>query len=550
MSFKHRRSRIEYEPLPRDSLDEDAKDHSEQHHETAPSWLARLCSKLRISNLPDRGAYAHYVTPRRRKRSVLRLIYWTVFAVPYICLVLVLCASIFFPSYTVRPAHYNELRKRAQENALPGRANPYSERVFISAALYEEKGHLTSGVWGRKVLQLIDLLGADNVHLSIYEDNPDLKTKQSLVEFRETVPCKRFPCSEFSLAHQTGNSTILFEELDLSTLPHTTLPNGDERLKRIAFLSEVRNRALAPINNHGVKFDKVLFINDVVFDPVEATQLLFATNIDSTGRANYAAACAVDFINPFKFYDRFATRDLEAGVTGIPFYPWFTSRGGATSRNDVLSGTDAVRVRSCWGGMVAYEARWFQDQTTLGPRAVIESPSAQDTSPDLRMVPLRFRYDKGTFWESSECCLINADLQYRQTGQGLPSEPRIFMNPYIRVAYDESTLSWLSLTRRPERLYSLIHDWLNKAVGFRTASRPGEELGSTVTDTEWEYDDAVKAFAANATNSDFTGHWVQKERKADLGGWCGGPNLLVINEKPEHGEGKWSKIWPPHPPSE
>ena len=351
-----------------------------------------------------------------------------------------------------------------------------------------------------------------------------------------------------SRTNRTGNSTIVYEDLDLSTIPHTTLPNGEERLKRIAFLAEVRNRALAPLDRDGVKYDKVLFLNDVIFDPVEATQLLFATNIDSNNKANYAAACAVDFINAFKFYDRFATRGYEGDLTGIPFFPWFTTAKNAISRTDVLSQTDAVRVRSCWGGMVAYDARWFQQQAT--PERTTTSDE-RNKSVDIRTSPLRFRYDKETFWEASECCLINADLQYRETGKAFPSEPRIFINPYIRVAYDERTLWWLSLTRRPERLYSLIHDILNKAVGFPDpTNRLGEEPGSTITDRWWQYDNPTRGLAANATNADFSGHWVNVDRVAEPGGWCGGSNLLVINEKPEHGEGKWSKIWPPHPPAQ
>ena len=341
-----------------------------------------------------------------------------------------------------------------------------------------------------------------------------------------------------------GNSTIVHEELDLRKLPHITLPNGEQRLKRIAFLSEVRNRALAPIDKHGVKFSKVLFLNDVIFDPVDAIQLLFATNRDETEHANYAAACAVDFINAFKFYDRFATRGYEGDLTGIPFFPWFTTANDAISRKDVLKETDAVRVRSCWGGMVAYDARWFQQQ---GPSAATAEPT---TPNDIRTSPLRFRYDKETFWEASECCLINADLQYRETGKAFPSEPRIYMNPYIRVAYDERTLWWLSITRRPERLYSLIHDILNKAVGFPDpTNRLGEEPGSKITDTWWEYDNPSRGLAANATDADFAGHWAKVDRISEPGGFCGGSNLLVINEKPEHGSSKWSKIWPPHPPT-
>jgi hypothetical protein len=190
MSAKYRRSTNDYELLPRDSLDEVAKHYPELHSQARPGWLSRAASTLRITHFSNRAIYAHYVTPRRRKRSVLRLVYWTVFSIPYFLILLVLVAGIFFPSYTVRPAHYNELRQRALSTNEPGRANPYSEKVFIAAALYEEKGNLASGAWGKAVLQLIDLLGPEHVHLSIYEDNPDLKTKQALVDFRNKVPCE------------------------------------------------------------------------------------------------------------------------------------------------------------------------------------------------------------------------------------------------------------------------------------------------------------------------------------------------------------------------
>lgn len=349
------------------------------------------------------------------------------------------------------------------------------------------------------------------------------------------------------MTNSSGKSTIVAEEFDSGTLPRITLPTGEKRLKRIAFLAEVRNRALAPIDHQGVKFDKVLYLNDVNFHPIDAVQLLFATNIDSTGRTDYGAACALDFINAFKYYDRFATRDLDGRITGIPFFPFFTSAGTATSRNDMLAQTDAVRVRSCWGGMVAYEAQWFQGQTQFEKPA--NTTSAQQTSPNPARAPLRFRYEEEVFWDASECCLINADLQYRRTGRGMPADSGIYMNPYIRVAYDEKTLSWLNFIRRPERLYSIIHNILNPMVGFPgTNDRLGDEPGQTVSDTVWEYDDPARGFAHNATGNDFAGHWAEMTRIAKPGSYCGSPNLLVMNDGPEDGEGKWHKILIPRPP--
>lgn len=354
-------------------------------------------------------------------------------------------------------------------------------------------------------------------------------------------------CIIYSKTNDPGNATIVYEDFDLSTLPRFTLPNGDSRIKRMTFLAEVRNRALAPLDTSAVAFDKILYLNDVNFDPIDAAQLLFSTNVDANGLANYGAACAVDFINPFKFYDRFATRDLEGYDMGIPFYPWFTNQGEATSRKDVIAGKDAVRVRSCWGGMTAFEAKWFQDQTRFTKSPPTPTPESE-TTPNPETSPLRFRYDEDTFWESSECCLIHADLQFRRSGSGFPQDSGIYMNPYIRVAYDTKTLSWLSLTRRPERLYSLIHDILNNAVGFPLYNpRRSEEPGQQVTDTVWEYNDPVKAYLPNATEADLAGQYRQVQRTAQPGGYCGGRNLLVINETPDQGEGKWGRIEPPSP---
>ena len=62
-----------------------------------------------------------------------------------------------------------------------------------------------------------------------------------------------------------------------------TTPSG-QSMKRIAFLAEVRNRALRPLEtNPAIQFDKLLFINDVILNPVYAANLLFSTNTSRLG---------------------------------------------------------------------------------------------------------------------------------------------------------------------------------------------------------------------------------------------------------------------------
>ncbi|KAL4891638.1 hypothetical protein BDV59DRAFT_203237 [Aspergillus ambiguus] len=78
--------------------------------------------------------------------------------------------SIFRPSYTRPPPHYEALRDAVSRSQRPsGRGNPRNESVFIAASLYDRDGELAGGAWGSAVLAQVDLLGEANVFLSIYD---------------------------------------------------------------------------------------------------------------------------------------------------------------------------------------------------------------------------------------------------------------------------------------------------------------------------------------------------------------------------------------------
>ncbi|KAL8802052.1 MAG: hypothetical protein Q9182_004065 [Xanthomendoza sp. 2 TL-2023] len=164
------------------------------------------------------------------------------------------------------------------------------------ASIYDKGGHLVNGAWGNALLNLVDLLGDANVFLSRYENDAGDKAEDAINNFKARVPCP--------------NEIFFDPHVSLETFTSVVMPDVSERIKRIAYLAEIRNRALRPLDESGsVKYDRLLFLNDVVFDPIEAVQLLFSTNSKKSGQSTYLAACAVDFINPFKFYDTFATRD-------------------------------------------------------------------------------------------------------------------------------------------------------------------------------------------------------------------------------------------------
>lgn len=562
-----------------------------------PKWWPIRPRRQRHDSKVVKPAHLHFHRPRRRRYLCFRLC--RVFShVPYILLSFILICGLFFPSYSNPPQRYADLRNRVESSGVGGTANLNNEKIFIAASLYDKEGGLLSGEWGQSVRRLVDILGHDNVFVSIYEDDPDVKSKEAMREFHDSLPCE---------------SSVVHEHLDLAHLSRVTMEDGSQRLKRIAFLAEVRNRALRPLDDVGTKayhtrWDKLLYLNDIAFDPIDAANLLFNTNTDEvTGRTNYRAACAVDFINPFKFYDTFATRDLEGYDMGVPFYPWFTTAGLGTSRQDVLNQTDAVRVKSCWGGMVAFEAKWFQstlydvvggdlvvptkstmditnvaiggdileptpsrgaqepdvyddfrDQPTLDADAQISdsfAPAKKDmraTSSDSPSIPpLRFRAETAMYWDASECCLIHADLAHRPlSGAVGPAigttngEPGIYMNPYVRVAYSRSVLNWLPFTRRFERLYPFVHNIINfigrrPGVNKRRLQQPGDKVLERV----WRWDPESLAALRNRTVGELAGglqgSFHDVRRKARPGQFCGSRKLLYLKDHHDDGESPW-----------
>lgn len=456
-----------------------------RHHISVLRWIRKKLSALLTRVFLFLALALGFLLRLRIRRRVPFFVQCTLGGL----LLLISLTALFWPSYTHLPAHYTTLRNQVQRSGLQGRGNIDNQKIYIAAVLYDPEGTIANGRWGHALLELIDLLGEQNVFLSIYENNSGEEGKYALQTLADQVPCEK------SIVSEPG--------LSLGGIPRVAVPGGETRIRRIDYLAEVRNRALHPLQSANTTYDKLLYLNDVIFDPVEALQLLFCTNADANGVAQYRAACAVDFSNPFKFYDTYATRDLEGYGIGLPFYPWFTTAGRAQSRQDVLEGRDAVRVRSCWGGMVAFDAKFFQGAN-----------------------PVQFRADSEVFWDASECCIIHADIQSAAPIPENSDNVGSYMNPFVRVAYGARSHSWLWTTRRFEKLYPFAHNILNHLVGFpRYNPRRAEVLGQKVTDNIWVPGDGDGEQGAIRTT----------EREAGNDGFCGrrGLEVLVEERKPD-----------------
>ncbi|GBF67249.1 hypothetical protein TMEN_9972 [Trichophyton mentagrophytes] len=455
-----------------------------------------------------------------RAHRLLRLVGF----LAWLFVVVSVAESLLWPPYQTPPEHYAGLRERILGSTQPGRGNPEGQKVFIASNIVQEE--MIRGPWGRSLLELVDILGEHNVFVSIYENDSGPGTGDALRELAAQLPC--------------NSSVVAGEHVPLEGLPTTTLPSGDERVKRIAYLARVRNRVLEPLNSAyqpsgdhvaavdgfgfshaNMQFDRVLFLNDVYFSAIEAAQLLFSTNVDQAGHAQYRAACAVDFISKAMFYDTFVVRDAEGYGTGLMFFPWFAPVGQARSRKQVLQGADAVEVRSCWGGMAAFQASMFQHFST-----------ADSTSQTVT----RFRHDSEPFWESSECCLIFADWEDRFGQPDVANQTGVFLNPYVRVAYSHNTWKWLGFFRRFERIFANLQYLVSRLAYPEHNPRRTHLPGQKVRERVWQ---------SNADGQP-GGSLQTIQRIASPGGFCGQRRMFVmvddIEKANRNGAKNWKKI--------
>jgi len=487
-------------------------------HRQPSSWIQSLIRLLPPSRVRRRALYSHKARKRPSHRLYrcqpicgrrLRFIFYSFIGM---ITAFILASAIFWPSYNDPPEHYRALQRRVLASNENGRGNFDNKKIFIAASLYDKGGRLVDGIWGRNVLDLIDLLGDANVFLSIYENDSGPNAESALKRFKEKVRC---------------NSNLLYEEhLSTENMSRVTLPDGSKRIKRIVYLAEVRNRALEPLDEpSNVTYDKVLFLNDVVFNTVDAVQLLFSTNVDGNGDASYGAACAVDFINPFKFYDTFATRDFEGYSIGVPFFPWYSNAGQGLSRKDVLDGKDAVRVKSCWGGMVAFDARYLQPSREAVDDKPTHSEIGNDSAriPDLSE-PSRFRAVPDLDWDASECCLIHADIINSHAQKAPADAVGIYQNPYVRVAYGPWTLWWLPITRRFERLYTIPHTIIDRLVGLPWYNPRRMDVKGNDTKEFAERSGGIPTPEIVSSSGD---------------GYCGIQTLQLLRETSREGEKNW-----------
>ncbi|KAH8599276.1 cryptococcal mannosyltransferase 1-domain-containing protein [Bisporella sp. PMI_857] len=327
---------------------------------------------------------------RRLRRFIRPLI-------PFFTIVFLL--DTLFTLHSSNPAHSSTVNAPV----FSDQAKSNNESIYI-ASLHWNSEQLIREHWAPALLDLVAALGPSNVFVAIVEGGSWDDTKGALRELDEKLEAlgvqRWVELDERTHAEEVERVPAAAESGWVDT------PRGKKELRRIPFLAALRNRAMSKLHTpNRRRFDKVLWLNDVVFS-VPDIQLLLATN-----NGHYAAACSLDFSAPPLYYDTFGLRDIAGQPTISMTWPYFLS---SVSRTALFS-SSAVLVKSCWNGIVVFDAAPFY--------------SSSPSSPGLKFRGLPDSLAQKHL-EASECCLIHAD-------NPLSAEKGVFLNPNVRVGYNK-----------------------------------------------------------------------------------------------------------------
>ena len=150
-------------------------------------------------------------------------------------------------------------QKQSAEKKTP---DVHGQRIFIASIHWNNEQILRSN-WNLAILELVEYFGPDNVYVSVYESGSWDASKDALRELDRDLESVRVRRT-ITLSETTHKDEIQkpFAAGWIDT------PRGRKELRRIPYLSNLRNLALKPLRElaaEEVKFDKVLFLNDVVF---------------------------------------------------------------------------------------------------------------------------------------------------------------------------------------------------------------------------------------------------------------------------------------------
>jgi hypothetical protein len=138
-----------------------------------------------------------------------------------------------------------------------------SENIYIASLHWNNEAILRSH-WNDAVISLAKELGRDNVFVTVYESGSWDDTKEALNELDQALGGLGIR-RNITMSRVTHLGEISAADKDSGWVETS---QGERELRRIPFLARLRDLSLEPLRGLarlGITFDKVLFLNDVVF---------------------------------------------------------------------------------------------------------------------------------------------------------------------------------------------------------------------------------------------------------------------------------------------
>jgi hypothetical protein len=137
------------------------------------------------------------------------------------------------------------------------------QRIFIASTHWNNEAIIRSH-WNSAILELVKEIGVEDIYISIYESGSWDDSKGALRELDHEL--EKLGVSKTVILDETTHIDEIGKPPAASGWIDT--PRGKKELRRIPYLSRLRNLSLRPFHDlekSGTKFDKILFLNDVVF---------------------------------------------------------------------------------------------------------------------------------------------------------------------------------------------------------------------------------------------------------------------------------------------
>jgi hypothetical protein len=171
--------------------------------------------------------------------------------------------TLLFAIWSLAELHLVQRRIYEAEHAHPRNRPQKRERIYIASVNWNNELVLRTH-WSKALLELVTKLGSENVFISIYESGSYDNTKGALGELDWELERMRVP-RNITLSPVTHEDEMA---APASGTDWIQTPRGKKELRRVPYLARVRNLSLLPLQDlarKGITFDKILFLNDVVF---------------------------------------------------------------------------------------------------------------------------------------------------------------------------------------------------------------------------------------------------------------------------------------------